>query len=166
MEFPGDFERETADAPFERGLPWKGGALAGCVATVVMGLALTAVDASIVSESIAGLYGASGNLRVGWVAHLVHGTLFGVVFAVVLSAPGLYRVGEWLPKSVLAGVVYGLVLAVAGAGIVTPMWLEAVGVAGPSSLPHVTVTLLVWHAVYGGVLGALFPVFEGWVAGQ
>jgi len=120
MEFPGDFERETADAPFERGLPWKGGALAGCVATVVMGLALTAVDASIVSESIAGLYGASGNLRVGWVAHLVHGTLL----------------------------------------------LEAVGVAGPSSLPHVTVTLLVWHAVYGGVLGALFPVFEGWVAGQ
>ena len=46
----------------------------------------------------------------GWLAHLAHGTLFGLVFALVLSDPGLYRVTDWAWKTVLAGVVYGFVL--------------------------------------------------------
>ena len=85
------------------------------------------VDPGTVSEAIAGLYGASGSLAVGWVAHLVHGTVFGVIFAVVLSDSSLAKVSEWVWKSVLVGVGYGLVLAVVGAGLIMPMWLEAIG---------------------------------------
>jgi sterol desaturase/sphingolipid hydroxylase (fatty acid hydroxylase superfamily) len=131
------------------------------VATLAMGHAISPMQLSTLRVAIAGLYGFEGSLLAGWTAHLVHGALFGVVFAAILADPGLYRVSEWVWKTVLAGVVYGLVLAVVGAGIVMPIWLNAVGVPVTASLPNVTVPLLVWHAVYGVVLGGLFPFVEG-----
>jgi len=143
-------ERES---PFESTVSWQTGAIAGFVATAVMGIAIWITNVETLRVVIAGLYGFEGTALAGWVSHLAHGTLFGVVFAVVLSDPGLYRVSEWLWKTVLAGLVYGLVLAVVGAGIVMPIWLDFVGLDVPTALPFVTTSSLVWHAIYGFVLG-------------
>jgi hypothetical protein len=56
------------------------------------------------------------------------------------------------------GGVAGLVATAAmGIGITLPIWLGAVGFTTPPSIPNVTVPLLVWHLLYGLVLGALFP---------
>lgn len=154
-----DHER-AADA-FESSPAWRGGALAGFAATVVMGLVITATRLAVLQESIAGLYGLQGSLVAGWVAHLAHGTLFGAVFALLLADPGLYRLTDWRWKTLLAGVVYALVLAVFGAGIIMPIWLDLAGFPGPPSIPFVTAPLLLWHLVYGVVLGAVFPVVEG-----
>lgn len=155
-------ERERGDelSPLEARWAWKGGILAGLIATVAMGLVISVMQISTLRVAIAGLYGFEGNLAAGWVAHLVHGALFGSIFAAILSDPGLHRVPQWLWKSVVAGVVYGLVLAIAGAGIIMPMWLSAVGFSDPPSMPHVTLPLLVWHVIYGTFLGALFPFVE------
>ncbi len=161
MGFASDYRRSETGEPFERQWGWRGGAVAGAVATVAMGLAISLMQLSTLRVAIAGLYGFEGSLLAGWTAHLLHGSLFGVVFAAVLADPGLYRVSEWVWKSVLAGVVYGLVLAVVGAGIVMPIWLDLAGVPVTASIPNVTVPLLVWHAVYGVVLGGLFPFVEG-----
>lgn len=153
-------ERGVA-APFAATWSPRGGAFAGLVATTVMGIAITLGDLSVVREAIAGLYAMEGSLVVGWVAHLVHGMLFGLLFALVLSDPGLYRVSEWPWKTVLAGVVYGLVLALAGAGVVMPIWLGVVGFADPPAVPHVTAPLVAWHLLYGAVLGATFALVDG-----
>lgn len=126
-----------------------------------MGVAIALTDLATLGVAIAGLYGQEGALLAGWVAHLTHGTLFGVVFAAILSDPGLYRVSEWVWKSVASGVVYGLVLAVVGAGVVMPIWLSAVGFATPPAIPHVTLPLLGWHVLYGLVLGVPFPFVDG-----
>jgi len=75
-----------------------------------MGLATMAGDLAVLRDAVAGLYTFEGSLVAGWLAHLAHGTLFGLVFALVLSDPGLYRVTDWAWKTVLAGVVYGFVL--------------------------------------------------------
>jgi len=147
-------------SPFERRWAWKHGALAGLIATVAMGLAISAVQISTLRLAIAGLYGFEGSLVAGWVAHLAHGTLFGVGFAGLLSDPGFVRVGYSLPRTVVAAVGYALVLAVAGAGIVMPIWLGLAGFSAPPSIPNVTVPLLVWHVIYGGVLGGLFSVLR------
>jgi len=144
-------------APFEPRLAWRGGGVAGLVATAAMGIGITLVELSTLRVVIAGLYGLEGSLVAGWLAHLAHGTVFGVLFAAVLADPGLHRVTEWRWKTTVAGVVYALVLAVVGAGIVMPIWLGAVGFTTPPSIPNVTVPLLVWHLLYGLVLGALFP---------
>jgi riboflavin transporter FmnP len=142
--------------PFATTCNWRGGAVAGLVATVTMGAFIAGVDMPTLRSAVAGLYGQAGNLFVGWAAHLVHGTLFGVVFAVVMSDPGLHRVEESVVATVLAGVFYGMVLAVAGAGIVMPIWLSLAGFASPPTAPFVTAPMLAWHVVYGVVLGATF----------
>jgi Mg/Co/Ni transporter MgtE len=83
-----------------------------------------------------------------------------MIFAAVLADPGLYRVSEWMWKTVVAGVVYGLTLAVVGAGLLMPIWLEVAGVTMQLSIPNVTTPILIWHLIYGIVLGGLFPFVD------
>ncbi len=146
--------------PFEGQWDWNGGALAGLLATVVMGVAISVTDLSTLQIAIAGLYGQSGSLVTGWIAHLVHGTVFGSLFTLLLADPGLHRLTDWYWKTVLAGVVYSVVLAVAGAGILMPIWLGLVGFPVPPSIPNVTTPMLFWHLTYGLVLGGLYPAID------
>ena len=127
------------------------GTVAGLVATVAMGLAITVTDLSTLRSAVAGLYGFEGGLLAGWLAHLAYGTVFGVVFAVVLSDPGLFRLAERRWKTALAGIVYGVVLAVGGAGVIVPIWPGVAGVSVPVTVPNVTVPVLWWHLLYGAV---------------
>ena len=163
MNLNNDRTRELGNdstAPFETRWAWKAGGISGFIATVAMGVAISLMNLPTLQVAIAGLYGQSGNLVAGWIAHVVHGTLFGAVFALVLSDPGLYRLTDWYWKTIVAGLTFGVVLAVVGAGIVMPIWLGFVGFPTPPSIPNVTVPVLVWHLVYGLVLGGIFPVFE------
>jgi len=152
-------QREVLEA-FEPHLEWRRGAVAGFVAAVAMAVVITAMDLGTLRGAIAGLYGFRGNLVAGFAAHVVHGTIFGVLFAGVLSDPGLYRVERWLWKTVLAGAVFGLVLAVVGAGVIMPIWLGLVGFPTPPAFPNVSVATLVWHLVYGTVLGGVYAVAD------
>lgn len=158
----GEAPAGAARARFTAPIAWRGGAVAGVLATVVMGVAITVTDLGTLRAAIAGLYGFEGVLVAGWVAHLVHGTLFGMLFAAVLSDPGLYRLTRWRWKTTLAGVVYALALSVVAAGFVMPVWLSLVGFAGDPAgqVPFVTQASLAWHLVYGLVLGATFPAVE------
>ncbi|WP_435178816.1 histidine kinase [Halorussus sp. AFM4] len=158
MTTQSDTERGEAVSPFEVKWAWKGGATAGLIATFAMGLAISVVQLSTLQIAIAGLYGFEGSLVAGWIAHLVHGSLFGVIFAGLMADPGLYRVSDSFSKTVVAGVVYGLVLAIIGAGIIMPIWFGLAGFPTPPSIPNVTVPLLIWHGIYGVVLGSLFPL--------
>jgi hypothetical protein len=150
----------TDSDPFEAAWAIKGGAVAGILATIVMGVAISVMRLETLQLAIAGLYGQGGNLIAGWIAHLLHGTIFGVGFAGLLADPGLYRLTEWAWKTVLAGIVFGLLLALIGAGFVMPVWLNAVGASPVPPVPNVTVELVIWHLIYGSVLGAIFPYVE------
>lgn len=154
---PNANERVETPEAFEGAWAWKGGAVAGFAAAIVMGVAISIVELDTLRLAIAGLYGFEGNLVAGWIAHLAHGTLFGLIFAGILSDPSLHRIDDWAWKSAVAGVIYGLVLAVLGAGIIMPMWQGVVGVPTQGSIPNVTTPTVLWHAIYGVVLGGLFP---------
>lgn len=157
-----DYYGEDPDeiSPFESGPAVRGGIVAGFIATVLTSIAILAVDSSMLSDAVAGMYGFQNALAVGLIAHLVHGTVFGVVFAFVLTDPGLARVTNWLWKTALAGIVYGLVLSLVATGFVMPVWVDFVGVATIESVPYVTPSLVGWHALYGLVLGGMFPFLE------
>jgi hypothetical protein len=153
-------ERDT-DPSFLATMPWKGGMVAGLAAAFASAVAITVVDASVLADTIAGLYGFEGSLPVGWVAHLVHGTLFGLVFAAVLSDPIGSGARKTTLRTVFLALVYGLVLAVAGAGVLMPVWLDALGIGFGEPLPRVSVPLVIWHGVYGLVLGVTFAWIDG-----
>lgn len=139
----------------------EGGAVAGFVATVATAIPILVMDISLLDTTIAGMYGFDGVLLVGIVAHLAHGTLFGLVFAFVMSDPSLVRVTEWRWKTLVAGVVYGLMLTVVGTGFILPVWLGATGLTAAPEILFVTPALVAWHLLYGAVLGGLYPEFEG-----
>lgn len=163
MSLPNVFGREPAEHdPFEAHLGWRAGIGAGLVAAVAMGIGITLVEPGVLRGAIAGLYGLEGSLLAGWVVHLAHGALFGLAFAVVVADPSLANMGHRYPGSLVAGIVYGLALAVVGMGLVMPMWLDAVGLAGAPELPFLTGSLLAWHLLFGIVLGAAFPALDDW----
>ena len=151
---------EEAESRFDTQIPWRGGLLSGFVATVATTLVILPTNASLFSETIAGMYGFEGVLAVGLFTHLIHGTLFGLVFAAVLSDPGLVYVSNSIPKTVLAGLVFGFVLTIVGTGFLLPAWSQFAGLSDPPSMPWVTLPLFGWHTLYGVVLGLLFPFLE------
>lgn len=152
-------ERSTttdATSRFDLGIAWRAGGAAGAIAAVAMGVVITVMNLGTLETAIAGLYGFENNLLVGWVAHFLHGMLFGMLFAVVLADPTLVHVHESSWKAIGAGIVYGLTLAIAGAGIIMPIWLTMVGFPSPPSIPFVTPATIGWHLVYGAVLGGVY----------
>jgi hypothetical protein len=133
-----------------------GGAAAGLLAAAAMAVAIVAVDLSTLRVAIAGLYGFEGNIVAGLVAHLAHGAAFGLLFGALLAEPTMAGATDSRGRTLVAALAYALVLAVAAAGVVMPIWLRIAGVSGPAP-PHVTVATVAWHAVYGVVLGAVYP---------
>jgi len=148
----GDTTAGTLDGEFAP----VGGATAGLLAAAAMAVAIVAVDLSTLRVAIAGLYGFEGNLVAGLVAHLAHGAVFGLLFGVLLAEPTMAGATDSRGGTLVAALGYALVLAVGAAGVVMPIWLRLVGVSGPAP-PHVTAATVTWHAVYGVVLGAVYP---------
>lgn len=138
----------------------KEGATAGLAAGIAMGIVMSLWNPDILREAIAALYGFGGSLLFGWVAHLVHSIIFGVIFALILRDPSLYDMPERDDRILLIGVVYGLLLAVVAAGIIMPMWLTAVGFEAPPPMPNITLQSLAWHVIYGVVLVGMLRYYR------
>ena len=161
MAISDHYGREVDDkSEFDVPVAWRGGTIAGFVATLSTMLVILTIEPEMFSETIAGMYGLEGSIAVGLFAHIVHGTLFGVIFAGVLSDPGVVGITNWLWKTVAAGIIFGLSLAVMATGFVLPAWAQFAGLTNPPTMPYVTTTLLTWHVLYGTVLGLIFPFFE------
>ena len=142
----------TVERPTEQ-FAWKGGALAGLAGGVVMGAMLTTQMTPVIEVAIPSMYGLEG-LAAGWVAHLFHSVVLGVVFAGVASALGY---GDSVGRSAGLGVGYGVVLWVVLAALVMPIWLGAVGSPANPPFPNFNPMSLVGHVVYGLVVGVVFP---------
>jgi len=163
MAIEDHYGRDAEDvSEFDAPIAWRGGITAGFIATVSTSLVILLSNPSMFSETIAGMYGLEGVFAVGLVAHLIHGTLFGFVFAAILSDPGLLRITNSLSKTVMAGVIFGLTLAIVGTGFLLPVWTQFVGLTNPPEIPWITLPLFGWHGLYGVVLGLLFPFLEEW----
>lgn len=125
-------EKVSFDAP--------AGAIAGIVGSAVMGVLLFAQMPDVVEMAIPAMYGVSGPaVPVGFGMHLVHGAVFGVIFAAALSQPSI---GEWATSrlgTLALGVGYGVSLWVVAAVVVMPLWLSAVGFPAAPPLPNVSV---------------------------
>ena len=146
----------TVERPTEQ-FAWKGGALAGLLGGVAMGAMLTTQMTPVIEVAIPSMYGLEG-LAAGWVAHLFHSVVLGVVFGAVAGTLGF---DDSVSRSAGLGVAYGVVLWVLLAALVMPIWLGAVGSPANPPLPNFNPQSLVGHVVYGLVVGAVFPYVRG-----
>lgn len=151
-------EHEQATGTAQETNIWVAGGGAGLIGGVGMGILLQVMMTPVITTAIPAMYGLNG-LAVGWVAHLFHSVVFGVVFAAaVVSIPSLADYADTVSTGTGLGIAYGAVLWIGAAALVMPIWLSAVGFPGAPPFPNFNPMSLVGHVVYGAILGILFPV--------
>jgi hypothetical protein len=138
--------------------PWQGGLVAGLLGGLVFGIMLSMQMQNVIETAIPALYGFGTSGLVGWIVHMSHAAILGVVFAAVVDIADLHdRLSDNLRMG-LAGLGYGLVLWIGLAVLLMPLWLQAVGFGGAPAFPNPSPQSLVGHLVYGVVLGIAFSV--------
>jgi uncharacterized membrane protein YagU involved in acid resistance len=138
---------------------WIPGVLAGVVGGLVMGgVMLTMGATGVLGVAVPSLYTLAPPAApgLGLVVHVSHGAVLGVVFATGLE---LFDVEETL-QTVGAGVGYGVLTWVLLAALLMPVWLRVVGSPASPPIPNFAPPSLVWHAVYGAVLGGAFAALR------
>jgi len=134
--------------------------LAGVLGTVAFGALFHAIgETGLMTEMIPALYGLGPSLTVGWIIHLLHGAVLGVIFAAAVSYSPYSNYLEDTTKSVGLGLGYGVITTVLLAAVLMPVWLGAVGVEAPSP-PNFDPMGLIGHLIYGAVLGAAYPAIK------
>lgn len=131
---------------------WGGAAAGGLVAGVGMGLIMHFVMNAM--PLIGALYGQP-TVAAGWLAHLFHSVVFALIFGLVIVRTPLR---EYAILGIIGlGALYGIVLEFVAAGVVLPVWANAVGAAA-LPVPFLIPIGFVTHLVYGVLLGAVFGI--------
>lgn len=136
------------------------GAAGGFLGSVAFGLLMQfVIPQPVLETAIPAMYGVAGPaLAVGWAIHLFHGVAIGLVYALVATIDAASQYVHDVGGGVAAGALYGIVVWLALAVVVMPIWLEAVGFPGAPPLPNVALPSLVGHVVFGAVLGAVYAL--------
>jgi hypothetical protein len=133
---------------------WKAGVLGGIAGGIAMGALVLAMNAATLAVAIPSLYTLAPppNPALGLVVHVSHGAVLGVVFAGIVGAFDVDSTGGIVGGGLGWGVVTWAVLA----ALVMPVWLSAVGSPASPPLPNFAPPSLLWHLVYGVVLGGVY----------
>lgn len=144
-----------------------GGAVGGTAGTILFGLVMWVVDPEVFSTAIPALYGIEARGTVGWLLHVVHGVVLGLVFGFLVTrrpvlgvietdveTDALSRTGTGA-RVVAAGFAYGLAVWAVLPVAVQPVWAGAVG-GDASAFPAVALESMGGHLLFGIVLGAVF----------
>ncbi|MFB6202437.1 MAG: histidine kinase [Halorhabdus sp.] len=135
---------------------WQGGVVGGLLGGLVFG-ALLAVESPAVLESTipSGMYGLSASGEIGWIIHMSHAAILGVVFVAVIERGGFDDRFDTNLANGVAGLVYGLVVWAVLAAVVMPIWVSG---GSTTNVPNVTTVSIVGHAAFGIVLGVSYSV--------
>ena len=134
---------------------WQAGVAGGLVGGLVFGAMMSVMTPPVLEMGIPAMYGIEGPAgAIGWAIHMSHGAVIGLGFAAIAGLKP--DVSESIGTSLGVGAGYGLLVWVALAVVVMPIWLGAVGFGGAPPLPNIGVESLVGHIVYGVVLGGVY----------
>lgn len=153
-------ESRTAAPVNGASLELTGGALAGLIGSAIMGVLMLGQMTPVLETAIPALYGVGPGLGVGFGIHLLHGAVFGIIFATLLRATPLGTVATSQVQTALLGLGYGVLVWIVAAVLLMPVWLSAMGFGGAPSVPNVSTQSLLGHVVFGLATGATYPFFK------
>ena len=133
---------------------WQAGVVGGVVGALAMGALVLGMNEPTLAVAIPSLYTLAPppSVGIGLFVHASHGAVLGVVFAAVVGALDVDSTG----KLVGAGAVWGVVMWVVLAALLMPVWLSTVGSPASPPFPNLAPPSLLWHLVYGVVLGGVY----------
>ena len=133
---------------------WTAGVLGGAVGALAMGALIVVMNEATLAVAIPSLYTLAPppSLPVGMAVHVVHGAVLGLVFAALASSLDL----DGTLEVVGGGVAWGVVTWATLAALVMPLWLQTVGSPANPSFPNFALPSLLWHVVFGAVLGVVY----------
>lgn len=133
---------------------WQAGVVGGVAGALAMGGLVLAMNAPTLAVAIPSLYALAPppNVGVGMFVHVSHGAVLGVVFAALVGASNVESAG----KRVGLGIAWGVATWVGLAALLMPLWLSAVGSPASPPFPNFAPPSLLWHVVYGVVLGGVY----------
>lgn len=139
---------------------WLGAAVAGILATLAFGGFQTMMGSSgVIAMAIPALYGIQGPaLGIGWAIHIFHGAILGIAYAAFATPEPLRKYAANVSTGVILGIVFSALVTLVFVGFVMPLWLQAVGFPMAPAVPNLQASGFIGHAVYGVVLGGLYPV--------
>jgi hypothetical protein len=131
----------------------------GIVGAFAMGVLVLLMNAATLTVAIPSLYGLAppASPGLGMVVHVSHGAVLGVAFAAILGLVG----GGSRTKTIGIAAAWGVTTWFVFAGLVMPLWLSAVGSPANPPFPNFALPSLLWHVVYGVVLGGVYSALEG-----
>ncbi|QLG63217.1 histidine kinase [Halorarum salinum] len=136
---------------------WVSAALAGIVGGIAFGAMMQLMMPDVLEMAIPSLYGLGPGLAVGWLVHLFHSAAFGLVYAAIVRLDALAAYANRVTTGAGLGVAYGVLVWLFAASVVMPLWVGAVLPMNPP-VPDFNPASLVGHAVFGVLLGALYPL--------
>lgn len=129
---------------------WTNVVAAGIAAGTLMGLIMHDVTGTI--TAVGALYGLSATWY-GWAFHLWHAGVFAALYGGFFMWRRLEPFRDRRLASATIGICWGTLLWVVAAGVVMPLWLDAVGATSPG-VPALEPWSGLGHVLYGGILGA------------
>ncbi|RZH66458.1 DUF6789 family protein [Natrinema altunense] len=137
---------------------WMAGVGGGVAGGIVMGALMLVMNDAVIAVAIPSLYflAPPATVPVGMAVHVFHGAVLGLAFAGLAGVLGVESTG----RVVGLGLVWGVVIWVVLAGLLMPVWLSAVGSPASPPVPNFAPPSLLWHAVYGLVLGGVYGVLR------
>ena len=119
-----------------------------------MGALVVTMNTPTIAVAIPSLYTLAPpqNPAAGLVVHAAHGAVLGVAFAGLAGVAGVDSLG----RTVAGGVAWGVATWALFAALVMPLWLRAIGSPASPPFPNFAPPSLLWHAVYGLVLGGVY----------
>lgn len=134
-------------------IDWTAGALGGVVAGGAFGLLIQFVLAAM--PAIGAIYGASGAYA-GWILHLIHSSIFGVLYAAVAQHDPLRGYIDEVVPGIGLGIGYGMVIWAVFFVFLRPVWLQITDHTGAAPVQYLEPLPLSAHIVFGAVLGGIY----------
>jgi len=138
---------------------WRAGVVGGIAGAIAMAGLVLSMNAPTLAVAIPSLYGLAppANVGAGVFVHVSHGAVLGVAFVGLVDTFDLDSVGA----QVGAGVGWGVVTWAVLAALIMPVWLSVVGSPASPPFPNFALPSLLWHAVYGAILGGVYAGLNG-----
>lgn len=135
---------------------WLSGIVVGIAGGIVFGVLMQMMMPDILEMAIPGMYALSPSFALGWLIHLFHSAVFGLIYAGIVQFDALAEYATRVSTGGGLGIAYGVIVWVIAASIVMPLWVGVMLPVNPP-VPDFNPMSLVGHAVYGVILGTLYP---------